>query len=373
MPAALRDLVAAAVIDLNEAVTITVADLDDPRIVFVNPAFTALTGYSAGEVLGRTPRLLQGPRTDRGVLDRVRADLAAGLCSAGETVNYRKDGSELWLEWRVAPMRDAAGLLTHFVAAQRDVTERVHSQEVAARSNVAKTQFLGRMSHELLTPLNSMIGFPEMLIDGHFGALNDRQRQAVSNVYEASQQLRRLIHDLLDLARIEAGRFKLETSVCHLGALMADLTSSVGDAARRKDIALSVDVEEPLPLINGDPVRLKRLILNLLDNAIKYTPAGGWVKLRAWHSAAGAGPPRLRVAVADSGMGIRAEDRERIFLLFEQVDPSLTRSQPGTGLGLALVRRILDLHGGRVWVESEGLGTGSTFHIEIPASPGASS
>jgi PAS domain S-box-containing protein len=368
MPVALRNLVVAAVVEVNEAVTITVADLDDPRIVFVNPAFTALTGYSADEVLGKTPRMLQGPKTDRGVLDRLRAELGAGLCFAGETVNYRKDGSAFWLEWRVAPMRDADGQVTHFVAAQRDVTARVQSQEAAQRSNLAKTQFLGRMSHELLTPLNSMIGFPEMLIDGHFGPLNMRQRQAVSNVHEASEQLRRLIHDLLDLARIEAGRLKLESSVFHLGALMADLTASVGEAARRKDLDLSVVVEEPLPLLTGDPVRLKRLILNLLDNAIKYTPAGGWVKVRAWHILAAAGPPLLRIAVADSGMGIRAEDRERIFLLFEQVDPSLTRGQPGTGLGLALVRRILDLHGGRVWVESAGLGTGSTFHIEIPAS-----
>lgn len=366
----LGGLVGAAVHAAHDAVTITVADLAEPRIVFVNPAFTTLTGYGAGEVVGRTPRLLQGPRTDRAVLARVRGELAAGRSCAAETLNYRKDGSEMWLEWRVAPMRDAAGRVTHYVAVQRDVTARIEAQAATLRASLAKTQFLGRISHELLTPLNSMIGFPEMLIDGHFGALNERQRQAVTNVYEASQQLRRLIHDLLDLARIEAGRLRLERSVFHFGALMSDLAASVSEAARRKGLTLAIEIEEPLPPVCGDPVRLKQLVLNLLDNAIKYTPAGGSVRLRTWPDRTADGMPLVRLAVVDSGVGIGHEDRERIFLLFEQVDPSLTRGQPGTGLGLALVRRILDLHGGRVWVESDGLGSGSAFHVELPAAAG---
>lgn len=369
----LRDLLAAALASAAEAVTITVADLDEPRIVFVNPAFTELTGYAAGDVIGRTPRLLQGPRTDRRVLDELRAGLAAGRCWSGEAINYRKDGSEFWLEWRIAPVRDAAGRTAWFVATQRDISARRQVQEAAERASLAKTHFLARMSHELLTPLNSLIGFPQMLIDGHFGPLGERQGQAVANVLEAAEQLRHLIQDLLDLARIDAGRLQMEMEVFDLGALLADLAGPVAAAASRKRIAFGVEIAPDLPRPAGDPVRLKQVFVNLLDNALKYTPGGGRVALRARGAPAegsaaepGAGPRWLHVEVADSGMGIRSDDFDRIFHLFEQVDPSLARRQPGTGLGLALATRILDLHGGRVWVESCGEGQGSTFHVELP-------
>jgi PAS domain S-box-containing protein len=370
LPPELRDLLAAALIDADDAVTITCADLEEPRIVFVNPAFTALTGYAAEEVLGKTPRLLQGPGTDRQVLDRLRAALAAGRCFEGEALNYRKDGSELWLEWRIAPVRDAAGRISHFVAVQRDGSARRRLLAAAELSTLAKTHFLARISHELLTPLNALIGFPEMLIDGHFGALDQRQSQAVANILSAAGQLRLLIQDLLDLARIDAGLVDLERSTVDLGALLADHAGPVVDRARRKGVALTVGIAAGLPPVCGDPARLKQAALNLLDNAVKYTPAGGRVALRVWPEADPSGAPQVRLAVEDSGIGIAEEDRERIFRLFEQVDPSLTRRQSGTGLGLALVTRIVDLHGGRVWVESAGMGRGSTFHVAIPGQRG---
>ena len=270
------------------------------------------------------------------------------------------------MEFRAAPIRDATGQVTHYVTTQRDVTARRQSQETAERSSLAKSLFLSRISHELLTPLNSLIGFPEMLVDGHFGPLNDRQRQAIANILEAGEQLRRLLHDLLDLARLESGRLGLERSRFDLGALLADLAAPVAEAARRKGLSLEVEVAGDLPLVEGDPVRLKQVALNLLDNAVKYTSSGGWVKLRVWSEWTPAGAPLVRLAVADSGIGILQEDQERIFHMFEQVDPSLTRRQTGTGLGLALVRRLLDLHGGRAWVESRGEGQGSTFHVAVP-------
>jgi PAS domain S-box-containing protein len=366
IPPELRDLLAAALSSAAEAVTITVADLDEPRIVFVNTAFTELTGYAAAEVVGRTPRLLQGPKTDRRVLDELRAGLAAGRGWGGEAINYRKDGSELWLEWRIAPVRDAAGRVAWFVATQRDITARRLTWEAAERSSLAKTHFLARMSHELLTPLNSLIGFPQMLIDGHFGPLDERQGQAVANVLEAAEQLRHLIQDLLDLARLDAGRLQMEIEVFDLGALLADLAGPLAATASRKRIAFCVEIAPDLPRLAGDPARLKQAFVNLLDNALKYTPTGGNIALRARPQATLAGPPWLHIEVADSGMGIQRDDFERIFHLFEQVDPSLSRRHPGTGLGLALVIRIVDLHGGRVWVESAGEGQGSTFHVELP-------
>src|SRR4029077_12267040 len=127
----------------------------------------------------------------------------------GELPACRKDGSEVWLEFRAAPIRDRAGRVTHYITTQRDVTARRASQEAAERSSLAKSLFLSRISHELLTPLNSLIGFPEMLVDGHFGPLNDGQRQAVGNILGAAEQLRRLLHDLLDLPRPQSGRVQL--------------------------------------------------------------------------------------------------------------------------------------------------------------------
>jgi PAS domain S-box-containing protein len=367
LPEELRELLAAALCAANEAVSIALAGGDEPRLVFVNPAFTRLTGYAAQEVVGRPPRLFDHPKTDRRTLDGLHAQVMAGRRLRWEIPACRKDGSEVWLELRAAPIRDRAGRVTHFITTQRDVTARRASQEAAERSSVAKSQFLSRISHELLTPLNSLIGFPEMLADGNLGPLNDGQRQAVTHILDAAEQLRRLLHDLLDLTRLESGRLQLERARFDLGALLADLAAPVVEVARRKGLTLEVDVASGLPPVDGDPVRLKQVALHLLDNAVKYTSAGGWIKLRVWAEQPPAGaPPLVRLAVADSGIGIRQEDRERLFRMFEQADSSLTRGQPGTGLGLALVRRLVALHGGRAWVESRGEGQGSTFHVEIP-------
>jgi PAS domain S-box-containing protein len=366
LPEELRDLLAAALFDAHEAVAIVDTDLANLGIVFVNPAFTTLTGYAAEEVVGQTIRLLQGPKTDVSALAGVRAELAAGRSATAEVIAYHKDGSELWVEYRTAPIRAGAGRVSHYVSSLRDVTARRQSQEAAESSSLAKILFLSRISHELMTPLNSLIGFPEMLADGHFGPLNDRQLHAVGNVLEAAQQLHRLLQDLLDLARLESGRLQLDRSSFDLGTLLADLAGPVAEAARRKGLTLGVDVAGDLPRVCGDPVRLKQVALNLLDNAVKYTLSGGWVALRAWRAASPAGAPLVRLSVADSGIGIRRDAHERIFRMFEQVDPSLTRRQSGTGLGLALVTRILDLHDGRAWVESPGEGLGSTFHVELP-------
>jgi PAS domain S-box-containing protein len=367
-PAELSRLLAAALWSANEAISITAVDAGGRRVAFVNPAFSALTGYGAEEVVGQ-PTPYPTSETDQALLEGLRAELLAGRRVEGEIVAWRKDGSKLWVACRAAPIRDPDGSVTHWVSSHRDVTARRQSQDAAEQASLAKSLFLSRISHELLTPLNSLIGFPELLLDGHFGPLDDAQHRAVANILVAGEQLRGLLHDLLDLARIEAGRLELERSCFDLGGLLADLSGPVTEAARRKGLTLEVEVAPDLPRVDGDPKRLKQVALNLLDNAVKYTSAGGRVKLMAWPARSAAGAPLVRLAVADSGIGIRSEDHARIFSLFEQVDPSLTRRQSGTGLGLALVKRLLDMHGGRAWVESAGEGLGSTFHVEIPGLP----
>jgi PAS domain S-box-containing protein len=367
-PEDLCRLLASALSSANEAISISAADAAGRRVVFVNPAFCALTGHAAEEVVGQPyPYPITEP--DEAGVERLRAELLAGRPIEGELAALRKDGSRFWVAFQSAPIRDPGGSVTHWVSTHRDVTARRESLEAAEKANLAHSLFLSRISHELLTPLNSLIGFPELLLDGHFGPLDDRQHHAVANILAAGEQLRNLLHDLLDLARIESGRLELDRSCFDLGGLLADLAGPVTEAARRKGLTLEVEVAGDLPRVEGDPKRLKQVTLNLLDNAVKYTSAGGWVKLRAWPDQSAAGMPLVRLAVADSGIGIRSEDHGRIFSLFEQVDPSLTRRQSGTGLGLALVKRLLDLHGGRAWVESAGEGLGSTFHVEIPGLP----
>jgi signal transduction histidine kinase len=394
-PAELRDLMAAALLAVHEPISVTAADAAGGRVAFVNPAFTELTGYPADEVVGGPPPYAapapQGaapqsvapdttaPGGDAPDVPGARGDapggpparLPAGGPADGEIAACRKDGSRLWLDLRSAPIRDASGSVTHWVTSHRDVGARRQGQDAVERSGLAKSMFLSRLSHELMTPLNSLLGFPELLLGGHLGPLGETQRRAITSMLEAGEQLRALLQDLLDLARIDSGRLRLERSCFDLGPLLADLAGPVSESAQRKGLSLAVEVAPDLPPVDGDPRRLKQVALNLLDNAVKYTAPGGWVKLRAWPARSPAGTPLVRLAVADSGIGIRREDHERIFTLFEQVDPSLTRRQPGTGLGLALVKRLLDLHGGRAWVESAGEGQGSTFHVEIPALPEA--
>jgi hypothetical protein len=389
-PAELRDLMAAALHSVPEAISITAADAAGRPVVFVNPAFTELTGYPAEEVAGRpAPYAAPAPESvapDSAAPDSAAPDSAAAGSAAaggppanppagdpldGEIAACRKDGSRLWLELRSTPIRDATGSVTHWVTSHRDAGARHESQEAAERASLAKSAFLSRLSHELMTPLNSLIGFPELLLGGHLGPLGESQRRAIASTLEAGEQLRGLLQDLLDLARIDSGRLRLERTCFDLGPLLADLAGPVAESARHKGLSLAVEVAPDLPPVDGDPRRLKQVAVNLLDNAVKYTAPGGWVKLRAWPARSPAGAPLVRLAVADSGIGIRREDHERIFTLFEQVDPSLTRHQPGTGLGLALVKRLLDLHGGRAWVESAGEGQGSTFHVELPGLPEA--
>jgi len=394
-PAELRDLMAAALDSVHEAICITAADTAGRWVVFVNPAFTELTGYPAEEVTGR-PVPYAAPAPESPAPESAAPDSAApGAAAAGvpgargaapggtparlpaggpvdgEVAACRKDGSRLWLELRSEPIRDASGSVTHWVTSHRDAGARHQSQKAAERASLATSLFLSRLSHELMTPLNSLIGFPELLLGGDLGPLGEDQRRAIASILEAGEHLRGLLQDLLDLARIDSGRLRLERTCFDLGPLLADLAGPVAETARRKGLSLAVEVAPDLPPVDGDPCRLKQVALNLLDNAIKYTAPGGWVKLRAWSARSAAGAPLVRLAVADSGIGIRREDHERIFTLFEQVDPSLTRHQPGTGLGLALVKRLVDLHGGRAWVESAGEGQGSTFHVEIPGLPEA--
>ena len=238
----------------------------------------------------------------------------------------------------------------------------------ARESDRMKSEFLANMSHELRTPLNHIIGFTELLIDKNFGELNETQAEYLNDIDGSGKHLLSLINDILDLSKVEAGKMELELSEINLKMLLENSLMMVREKAMKHRIQLTRDANGLPERIRGGERLLKQIMYNLLSNAVKFTPDGGSVHLTAgWEDGMADGKKWIRVTVADTGIGIKEEDLQRIFEPFEQVDNSVSRKYQGTGLGLSLARRFVELHGGKIWAESEGGGNGSRFHFIIPA------
>jgi signal transduction histidine kinase len=254
------------------------------------------------------------------------------------------------------PNRDEIGALAADVNSMSDELQRAYRELELTSEH--KSQFLTNMSHELRTPLNAIIGFSEVLKEQMFGELNERQLSYVSDVLEAGKHLLSLINDLLDLAKIEAGRMELELSEVSIPELLRSAVSMHAEQAGRDGIELALNTEPDEIAITADGRRVRQILFNLLSNAVKFTPAKGRIDVSA-HLENG----QVAVAVADTGPGIPADELEAIFEEFEQTD--VGRQAEGTGLGLPLSRRLVELHGGRLWAESEP-GQGSTFRFTLP-------
>ncbi len=258
-----------------------------------------------------------------------------------------------------AEVTDQAGTL------EQRVRERTVELE---RANQAKSEFLANMSHELRTPLNAIIGFSQMLQMQTFGPLAPKQERYVGNIQAAGVHLLNLVNDILDLARVEAGRLELRLEATALSPAIAQALDGVRPLAEKKALALACEVDTDLPPLWADPVRLHQILSNLLSNAVKFTPEGGRVTVRATRGRAPA-DACLEVSVQDTGSGIAPEDLGRLFRKFEQLDAGAAKAHQGTGLGLALTRRLVELHGGTIAAHSAGLGQGSTFTVRLPAGP----
>ncbi|MFH0960590.1 MAG: HAMP domain-containing sensor histidine kinase, partial [Pseudomonadota bacterium] len=252
-------------------------------------------------------------------------------------------------------------VILDIIARNKQVEEALLQAKAAAEEvNGAKTQFLANMGHELRTPLNAIIGFSEVLREGNFGELNQKQTKYVDNVLVAGRRLLSLINILLDLANVEAGKTELERSEFDVKGLIEECLLLIREQALRRGHTVDVIAPAELSMFADERV-MRQVIFNLMSNASRYTPDGGKIVVKAETT-----NTDLKVSVRDSGIGIKAEDQERIFRAFEHVNSEASRRYKDTGLGLTLTKRFVELHGGKIWVESEGEGKGSEFTFSVP-------
>ena len=354
---------------------ITVAanqDLTPEEITVTNAVYPApaTRGIAAGRaIVDRTVVHISDIRNDPDYVARAPVNVLGYRTALA--VPMLREGSPIgaFVMWRreVRPFTDKQIDLVRTFADQAVIAiENVRlfkeleaaNRELGAASQ-HKSEFLANMSHELRTPLNAIIGFSEILTERMFGELNEKQAEYLTDIHASGQHLLSLINDILDLSKIEAGRMELELTDFDLPTALDNALTLIRERAGRRGIALHLSVDERLGQMRADERKIRQVVLNVLSNAIKFTPEGGRIEVAA--------VPRdefVEVSVSDTGVGIAPEDQEAVFEEFRQVGTAAKKVE-GTGLGLALSRKFIELHGGRIWVQSQ-VGIGSTFTFTIP-------
>jgi PAS domain S-box-containing protein len=385
------------------------------KFVSVSPSVERILGYGPEELIGR-------PLWELNLLSAGYAKIAFAQIMqifAGESISaseyevIAKDGTATITQISGAPIRkygEVVGMISILrdITAQKKAEEALHrahdelemrvyqrteelkkTNEALETANRAKSDFLANMSHELRTPLNHIMGFTEMVADKQCGELNDVQEEYLKDVLQSSNHLLSLINDILDLSKVESGKLELVAAEIRLPLLLESGMDMVRVQGIKRGIRFETSIEASIETIRADERKMKQIIYNLLSNAVKFTPDGGLVTISArylysresrWFTREGQPvvlPPDgdglflkeeqlVEISVADTGIGITDADMKRIFDPFEQVDNSVSRRYQGTGLGLSLTRKLVELHGGWIWAESEGKEKGSKFIFVIP-------
>jgi PAS domain S-box-containing protein len=374
-----------SVLDSSTEYSIIATDLHG-MVLSYNEGSRRIFGYEPEEIIG-APISILIPREpgekirSQEILRQVRHD---GIYS-GETERIRKGGRRFPVRFVITLRYDDSGKPVGYTTVSRDITERKeleakireYTENLEAlvdsktgqlqeanvqleRANRLKAEFLASMSHELRTPLNAILGFSDVLREELSGPLNEQQRQFVSDIRSSGQQLLNLINDILDLSKVDAGRMELSAEEVELSSVFDEVQTIIQGMAVRKTLSLAFREEPPGIRMQADRVKLLQILYNLLSNAVKFTPPGGSIRVEAeWRA------KDVCFRVIDTGVGIPQDSHELIFEEFRQVDARLSREYGGTGLGLALTRKLVKLHGGTIIVESE-VGKGSVFTFAIP-------
>jgi PAS domain S-box-containing protein len=366
--------------------SVFIFDAQTLRFSYANQGALKQLGYSFEEMMAMTPLDIQSQYAEPQYRELLQPLVESTLPSLTfETTHRNKDGKaipvETFLQFVVPEGVDEEG---RFVAIVRDITERKRAEtalieakeeaererERAERANKAKSEFISSVSHELRTPLNAIIGFSKLMLNPRVGPLNEDQEAYTGDIVQSAEHLLQLINDILDLSKIEAGKLTLDLGHFPLYEVLENSLTIVRESAMNKRIRLSTELHETLRNLPGtvaDERKVRQILYNLLSNAVKFTPEGGEVILRA-RLLEGAEQPTAEISVQDTGIGIALQNQSRIFGAFEQVDSSYARHQQGTGLGLALTKRLVELHQGRIWLNST-VGEGSTFSFSLPLAP----
>jgi PAS domain S-box-containing protein len=332
-------------------------------LLWVNAAFTRLTGYSREEAIGRTPRLLKSGEQPPSFYENLWTTIMSGAPWQGSLVNRRKDGTLYHEDMTITPVSAASGEVTHFVAIKQDVTKRKETEAALREVDRRKTDFLAMLSHELRNPLAPIRNSLYLLEHGEPGSEKSRRAQTV--IERQVLLLTRLVDDLLDVTRISRGKIQLRRERIQLGDLVRHTVEDHHGGFEERRIELRLAVPASPLFIEGDPVRIAQIVGNLLQNALKFTESGGTVTVSLEEDRSrGQGVVKVR----DDGAGLAPEMLSRIFEPFIQADTTLDRSKGGLGLGLALARGLTESHGGSIGASSDGPGKGSEFSIRLPLS-----
>ncbi len=336
------------------------------RILLVNEMAIRNTGYSKEELLEMNVGDIDPNVISDDHQHQIWEKLGMNQRMTIESIHRRKDGTTYPVQIKLARTRmgkqNLIMALTHNLTEQKIIEKQMLDARInAEEASRMKSEFLSNMSHELRTPLNSVIGFSDILSNGLIGDLTDRQKKYINNINKSGKKLLELINNILELSRIESGRMKLNIGEVNIRILIIDVLLLTGTMASKKDILLDNYIDDQIPLVKADAEKIRDVLYNLIENAIKFTPSGGSV-----HIGASLKGDKLEIKVADTGIGISDKDKERIFRPFEQADGSTTRKYGGTGLGLMLVKEYVNMHNGDIWLKSHpGEGTEFTFTIPI--------
>ena len=341
---------------------ILIADARQPDMptVYCNAAFEKITGYAAAEVLGQNCRFLQGTDHQQPGLDAIRQAIRQGTEAKAELRNFRKDGSLFWNELYIAPVKDTQGGLTHFIGIQTDITQRKHQEiELAnktrelAQSNAELQQFAYVASHDLQEPLRMVASYTQLLGKRYRGKLDQDADEFIGYAVDGATRMQRLIRDLLEYSRVGAERQSFEETDCELvfQQAMQNLSASVRE--RHAEVT-----HDPLPTVQASPTHLIQVFQNLIGNALKFQ-GNAPPKI---HVGAKALPDGWEFSVRDNGVGMPGDQLDRIFAIFQRLHGQ--SEYPGTGIGLAICKRIVGKYGGQIWAESEP-GQGSTFYFTL--------